>query len=168
MTDATFVPRRSARVAKREAENPTPSKAAPPAKKAKSATDAISNNTAKPAAKSAVSSEVKTLEVGDALPNIVLKNQNDEDVNLFEVSKSNTVVIFGMYSSFDASHVTAMCSYCMRVHPANMYLISLSQGQHPRLHQGMLIVSILTTSYSQLTRFFFLFCSIASPRLQRQ
>jgi hypothetical protein len=88
-----------------------------------------------------------------------LKNQDGEDVNVFEVSKSSTVVIFGVYNPFDACCAAAMCSCCTLFHIANMYLPSLSQGQHPRLHQGKSITSSLATSYLQLTRFSFFLSS---------
>lgn len=96
MTDAAeFVPRRSARVAsqKRDADEPVvkpPTKAkngtvssAPPVKKAK--TEAT-----------VTKEKITTLSVGDALPEVTLKDQDGNDVNISEIAKTSTVVIFGM------------------------------------------------------------------------
>lgn len=99
MTDtADFVPRRSARVAsqKRDADEPI----AKPAPAKSTASKATKNGTAAaPAAKKAkteAAPAVLTLQVGDELPEVVLKDQDGNDVNISDISKTSTVVIFGM------------------------------------------------------------------------
>lgn len=97
MTDtADFVPRRSARVAsqKRDADEPI---AAPAASKAKNGTSKkakTEKSDGSAASAAAAATETKTLKEGDALPDIVLKDHDDKDVNVSEIAKSSTVVIF--------------------------------------------------------------------------
>lgn len=77
-------PRRSARVAsKREAQEAPPAKE-PLSKKAKAVAPAVSTVKA------------KMLAIGDAIPDVTLKDHEGNDVNLLAVAKKQTVVLFGM------------------------------------------------------------------------
>lgn len=93
MTDtAEFVPRRSARVAsqKRDADEPI-------AKPTTTATKNGSSVGAKKAKTEPPAPKVPTLAVGDELPLVILKDQEGNDVNVSEIAKSSTVVIFGTF-----------------------------------------------------------------------
>lgn len=99
MTTETTEPkqlRRSTRVAaKRDAEEPAAPVEVkkPAAKKAKTA-----KPDTKPAEDSSDAGEESNLSVGDSLPEgIVLKDHDGNDVDVSEVVKTGTVVIFGKY-----------------------------------------------------------------------
>lgn len=92
MTDALdFVPRRSARVASQKRDAPEP--IAKPTTTAKSQNGATKKAKTEPAPKK-IETKVTTLDIGDDLPEIVLKDQDDNDVNLATEAKSSTIVIF--------------------------------------------------------------------------
>lgn len=65
-----------------------------------------------------VSDQPKVLEVGDVLPNITLKNEKDEDVNVQELAKDNGVVIF-LVPKADTREYTLVelgfPSYCVKI-----------------------------------------------------
>lgn len=80
MTDADFTPRRSARVAQKRGSEAISNPSTPAVRDTKK--------------QKAVAEKTESLKVGDELPNIVLKDQNDQDVNLLEISADSTVVVF--------------------------------------------------------------------------
>jgi peroxiredoxin Q/BCP len=97
--------RRSSRVAsKRAAQDELAKEAAPKKSKAKAASPkkskielpAPKEAKEEPVAEKATTRNAsKTLSVGDAIPNVVLKDQEGNDVNILNVAKKQTVVLFG-------------------------------------------------------------------------
>lgn len=78
-----------------EVEPETKAKTTPP--KAKKARKTAKAQPAKPAKSSAVSASGERLEIGDEIPDMVLKDQDDKDVDLRKIAAENKIVVIFVY-----------------------------------------------------------------------
>ncbi|AMD20727.1 HDL017Wp [Eremothecium sinecaudum] len=58
-----------------------------------------------------VSKETKELEVGDILPHIKLKNQEDEDIDLWKIAKDKPVILFAYPKASTPGCTRQACGY---------------------------------------------------------
>ncbi|CAN6666485.1 peroxiredoxin Dot5p [Trichomonascus vanleenenianus] len=119
-------PRRSRRIAERAAVEPKTEKAkvakapakakkaAPKPKKEESKEQEEEEELLPEEAKEEPKEELKEAEVleeGDEIPNVTLKNQDDKDVNVFELSKTKPVVLFAYPKASTPGCTRQACSY---------------------------------------------------------